>query len=396
MAKQISQMVSWVGKVDWELTRFHGDEYSTHRGSSYNSYLIRDEKVALIDTVWKPYDKEFVSRLKQEIDLKSIDYIIMNHNEIDHSGALPELMREIPDTPIYCTKKGEAIIRGHYHQDWNFVNVKTGDKLSLGKHSLTFVEMTMLHWPDSMLSYFDGDGGIVFSNDAFGQHFASESLFNDKVNETELMYEAEKYYTNILNLYSPMITKKVKLILDMNLPICMICPSHGVIWKENPMQIVNQYLTWANAYQENQVTLVYDTMWQSTRLMAEAIADGIQQAAPDTTVKIFNIAKDDKNDVLTEIFRSKAVLVGSPTINYGHSFAIAGLLEMMKGLKFKKKKAAAFGSYGWSGDAVKQINALLTEAGFELVNEGIAKLWVPDDTALEDCRQYGRNFAENL
>ena len=396
MAKQISQMVSWVGKVDWELTRFHGDEYSTHRGSSYNSYLIRDEKVALIDTVWKPYDKEFVSRLKQEIDLKSIDYIIMNHNEIDHSGALPELMREIPNTPIYCTKKGEAIIRGHYHQNWNFVNVKTGDKLSLGKHSLTFVEMTMLHWPDSMLSYFDGDGGIVFSNDAFGQHFASESLFNDKVNETELMYEAEKYYTNILNLYSPMITKKVKLILDMNLPICMICPSHGVIWKENPMQIVNQYLTWANAYQENQVTLVYDTMWQSTRLMAEAIADGIQQAAPDTTVKIFNIAKDDKNDVLTEIFRSKAVLVGSPTINYGHSFAIAGLLEMMKGLKFKKKKAAAFGSYGWSGDAVKQINALLTEAGFELVNEGIAKLWVPDDTALEDCRQYGRNFAENL
>ena len=396
MAKQISQMVSWVGKVDWELTRFHGDEYSTHRGSSYNSYLIRDEKVALIDTVWKPYDKEFVSRLKQEIDLKSIDYIIMNHNEIDHSGALPELMREIPNTPIYCTKKGEAIIRGHYHQDWNFVNVKTGDKLSLGKHSLTFVEMTMLHWPDSMLSYFDGDSGIVFSNDAFGQHFASESLFNDKVNETELMYEAEKYYTNILNLYSPMITKKVKLILDMNLPICMICPSHGVIWKENPMQIVNQYLTWANAYQENQVTLVYDTMWQSTRLMAEAIADGIQQAAPDTTVKIFNIAKDDKNDVLTEIFRSKAVLVGSPTINYGHSFAIAGLLEMMKGLKFKKKKAAAFGSYGWSGDAVKQINALLTEAGFELVNEGIAKLWVPDDTALEDCRQYGRNFAENL
>ncbi len=396
MAKQISQMVSWVGKVDWELTRFHGDEYSTHRGSSYNSYLIRDEKVALIDTVWKPYDKEFVSRLKQEIDLKSIDYIIMNHNEIDHSGALPELMREIPNTPIYCTKKGEAIIRGHYHQDWNFVNVKTGDKLSLGKHSLTFVEMTMLHWPDSMLSYFDGDGGIVFSNDAFGQHFASESLFNDKVNETELMYEAEKYYTNILNLYSSMITKKVKLILDMNLPICMICPSHGVIWKENPMQIVNQYLTWANAYQENQVTLVYDTMWQSTRLMAEAIADGIQQAAPDTTVKIFNIAKDDKNDVLTEIFRSKAVLVGSPTINYGHSFAIAGLLEMMKGLKFKKKKAAAFGSYGWSGDAVKQINALLTEAGFELVNEGIAKLWVPDDTALEDCRQYGRNFAENL
>ena len=396
MSKQLTNHVSWVGKVDWELTRFHGDEYSTHRGSSYNSYLVRDEKVALIDTVWQPYDREFVSRLKQEIDLKQIDFIVMNHNEIDHSGALPELMREIPGTPIYCTKKGEAIIRGHYHQDWNFVNVKTGDTLSLGKSTLTFVEMTMLHWPDSMLTYLDADGGIMFSNDAFGQHYATESLYNDKVCQSELMYEAEKYYTNILNLYSPMITKKIQQILAMNLPVAMICPSHGVIWKENPMQIVEKYQAWANAYQENQVTIVYDTMWQSTRKMGEAIADGIREASPDTTVKLFNITHDDKNDVLTEIWRSKAVLVGSPTINYGHSFAIAGLMEMLKGLKMKKKKAAAFGSYGWSGDAVKQLSALLTEAGFELVDEGISKLWVPDEASLNDCREYGRKFAESL
>lgn len=396
MSKQLTNHVSWVGKVDWELTRFHGDEYSTHRGSSYNSYLVRDEKVALIDTVWQPYDREFVSRLKQEIDLKQIDFIVMNHNEIDHSGALPELMREIPGTPIYCTKKGEAIIRGHYHQDWNFVNVKTGDTLSLGKSTLTFVEMTMLHWPDSMLTYLDADGGIMFSNDAFGQHYATESLYNDKVCQSELMYEAEKYYTNILNLYSPMITKKIQQILAMNLPVAMICPSHGVIWKENPMQIVEKYQAWANAYQEDQVTIVYDTMWQSTRKMGEAIADGIREVSPDTTVKLFNITHDDKNDVLTEIWRSKAVLVGSPTINYGHSFAIAGLMEMLKGLKMKKKKAAAFGSYGWSGDAVKQLSALLTEAGFELVDEGISKLWVPDEASLNDCREYGRKFAESL
>jgi flavorubredoxin len=396
MAKKLTEHVSWVGKVDWELTRFHGDEYSTHRGSSYNSYLVRDEKVALIDTVWQPYDREFVSRLKQEIDLKQIDYIVMNHNEIDHSGALPELMREIPDVPIYCTKKGEAIIRGHYHQDWNFVNVKTGDKLSLGKQTLTFVEMTMLHWPDSMLTYYDGDGGIVFSNDAFGQHFATESLYNDAVSECELMYEAEKYYTNILNLYSPMITKKIQLIQSMQLPMAMICPSHGVIWKNNPMQIVEKYLAWANAYKENQVTIVYDTMWQSTRKMAEAIADGIREVAPDTTVKVLNITRDDKNDVLTDIWRSKAVLVGSPTINYGHSFAIAGLLEMMKGLKLKGKKAAAFGSYGWSGEAVKQLSERLQEAGFELVNEGISKQWVPDEAAVEECREYGREFAKAL
>ena len=218
MAKQITERVSWVGKIDWELKRFHGDELSTHKGSSYNSYLVKgSEKTALIDTVWKPYDHEFVSRLKQDIDLHAIDYIVMNHNEIDHSGALPELLREIPSTPVYCTKKGEAILRGHYHQDWNFVNVKTGDKLPLGDVTLTFIEAPMLHWPDTMFTYMDGEG-ILFSNDGFGQHFASESLFNDRELSADILYEAEKYYTNILNLYSPMVNRKVKEILGMQLP----------------------------------------------------------------------------------------------------------------------------------------------------------------------------------
>lgn len=395
MAKKITNKVSWVGKVDWELTTFHGDELSTRHGSSYNSYLIRDEKVALIDTVWLPYDKEFVARLKKEIDLKDIDYIIMNHNEVDHSGALPELMREIPNTPIYCTKKGEAIIRGHYHQDWNFVNVKTGDTLSLGESTLTFIEAPMLHWPDTMFTYMSGDN-ILFSNDGFGQHFASESLFNDTVDSNVMMAEAEKYYVNILNLYSPMALKKIKQIQAMNLPINMICPSHGVIWKENPMQIFDKYLLWADAYQENQITLIYDTMWQSTRLMAQAIAEGILSEDPTVTVKILNAAKEDKNDILTEVFRSKAILVGSPTINYGISYAIAGLLEMIHGLKFKKKKAAAFGSYGWSGEAVKQISEKLQGCGFELVNDGLKTLWVPDGNALDECREYGKDFAKAI
>ncbi len=393
MAKRITDRVSWVGKVDWELKTFHGDELSTDHGSSYNSYLIRDSKVALIDTVWHPYDREFVSRLKEEIDLNDIDYIIMNHNEVDHSGALPELMREIPDTPIYCTKKGEQIIRGHYHQDWNFMNVKTGDTLPLGDTVLTFVEAPMLHWPDTMFTYMSGDN-ILFSNDGFGQHFASESLFNDTVDKAKMMYEAEKYYVNILNLYSPMAQKKIKQILDMKLPLSMICPSHGVIWKENPMQIVETYLKWADAYQTNQITLVYDTMWESTRLMAEAVTEGIGMEDPSVTLKIMNAAKEDKNDVLTEIFRSKAVLVGSPTINNGISYAIAGLLEMIHGLKFKKKKAAAFGSYGWSGEGVKQISEKLQGCGFELVDDGLKTLWVPDGNALQECREYGRNFAK--
>lgn len=395
MAKKITDKVTWVGKVDWELKHFHGDELSTYKGSSYNSYLVRDEKVALIDTVWQPYDREFVNRLKQEIDLNKIDYIVMNHNEIDHSGALPELMRYIPDTPIYCTKKGEAIIRGHYHEDWNFVNVKTGDTLSLGETTLTFVEMTMLHWPDSMLTYMSGEN-IVFSNDAFGQHFATESLFNDTVCHAELIYEAKKYYANILNPYSQLVAKKLQQILAMNLPINMICPSHGVIWKDKPEQIIELYQQWANAYQENQVTIAYDTMWQSTRKMAEAIAEGIRDVSPETTVKIFNVVNDDKNDILTEMFQSKAFLIGSPTINYGHSFAVSGLLEMIKGLKFKNKKAAAFGSYGWSGDAVKQLTAGLAEAGIEVVDDGIQKLWVPDNSVLNECREYGRQFASKI
>jgi flavorubredoxin len=395
MAKKITDKVTWVGKVDWELTTFHGDELSTHRGSSYNAYLVRDQKVALIDTVWKPYDREFVSRLKQEIDLKDIDYIIMNHNEIDHSGSLVELMREIPDVPIYCTAKGEAIIRGHYHQDWNFVNVKTGDTLSLGENTLTFIEATMLHWPDTMFTYLSGEN-ILFSNDGFGQHFASESLFDDKVDMCEVMYEAEKYYANILNPFSMMAKKKVADLLAMNLPINLICPSHGVIWRKNIPLIIEKYQQWADAYQTDQVTIVYDTMWQSTRLMAQAIADGIHAACPDTTVMLMNAAHDDKNDILTQMFRSKAVLVGSPTVNNGFTYAIAGILEMAKGLKFKKKKAAAFGSYGWSGEASKLITEHLQKAGFEIVNDGIRTLWVPDCDALKQAREYGEAFAAAL
>lgn len=395
MGKKITDNVTWVGKVDWDLVHFHGDELSTFHGSSYNAYLIKDEKNVLIDTVWRPYDREFVKRLKEVIDLKDIDYIVMNHNEIDHSGALPELLREIPDTPIYCTKKGEAILRGHYHQDWNYVNVKTGDTLNIGKHTLTFIEAPMLHWPDTMFTYMSGDE-ILFSNDAFGQHYATESLFDTAADVNEVMYEAEKYYTNILNLYSPMVARKVKEVLGMNLPIKMIAPSHGVIWTKYISQIIESYQKWSTPYQENQITIVYDTMWQSTRLMGEAIAEGIHRADPSVEVKLYNVAKEDKNDVLTQMFRSKAVLVGSPTINYGYSFAIAGILEMARGLKFKGKKAAAFGSYGWSGDAPKLITKHLQEAGFDVVDDGIKCLWVPDNKAIDECRDYGEQFCKKV
>lgn len=395
MSKRVTDKVTWVGKIDWELKKFHGDELSTMEGSSYNSYLIRDKKTVLIDTVWGPYDTEFVNRLKEEIDLKEIDYIVMNHNESDHSGTLPALMREIPDTPIYCTKKGESILRGLYHQDWNYVNVKTGDELEIGDSKLVFVEASMLHWPDTMMTYMTGDN-LLFSNDVFGQHYASEMLYDDMDDISKLLHEAEKYYTNIITPFSTFVTKKLAEVQGMNLKIDLVAPSHGIIWRENIGLIMDLYAKWANNYQEDQITLIYDTMWQSTRKMAEAIAEGIQQASPNTTIKILNAVKNDKNDILVEVFKSKAILVGSPTINNGFSYAIAGILEMIKGLKFKNKKAASFGSYGWSGEAAKLIREFLEESKFAIVNDGIRVNWAPDQETIEQLREYGRKFVEEI
>lgn len=395
MGKKITDQVTWVGKIDWELTKFHGDEYSVDKGSSYNSYLVRDEKTVLIDTVWRPFDKEFVKSLKQEIDLQEIDYIVMNHGEVDHSGALDELMREIPGTPIYCTNNAIKSLKGQYHADWNFVPIKTGDTLELGKNQLVFIEAPMLHWPDTMFCYLTGEN-ILFSNDAFGQHYASELMYNDLVDEAELYHEALKYYANILTPFSPMVTRKINEILAMNLPINMICPSHGVIWRDNPTQIVTKYLEWADNYQENQITIVYDTMWNSTRKMAEAIARGIQKADSEVAVKLFNASLVDKNDIISEVFKAKAVLVGSSTINNGHLYSIAGMLEMMAGLKFKNKKAAAFGSYGWSGEAVKQMTAALENGKFEVVNEGLRTQWVPDTEAEAAAVAFGEQFVGEI
>lgn len=394
-SKKITEKVTWVGKIDWELQKFHGEEYSVRKGSSYNSYLVRDEKVALIDTVWAPFDTEFVTNLKAEIDLEEIDFIIVNHGEIDHSGALPELMKEIPATPIYCTNNGKKVLQGHFHQNWNFVTVRTGDTLDLGESQLIFREAPMLHWPDTMFTYLTGEN-ILFTNDAFGQHYASESLFNDEVDQCELAAEALKYYANILTPFSALVARKIKEVLAWGRPVDLICTSHGVIWKEDPLQIVRHYLKWADNYQENQVTIVYDTMWDSTKRMAEAMAEGLAAADKALTVKLYNAARKDKNEIITEIFKSKAILAGSSTINNRYLSAMGALLEMLKGMKFKNKKAAAFGSYGWSGESVKLLTADLKEAGFEIVNEGRRSLWVPDQKELQACRDFGYQFVKGL
>ncbi|CVK18988.1 anaerobic nitric oxide reductase flavorubredoxin [Sporomusa sphaeroides] len=393
MRFKITDNVTWVGKVDWELKKFHGEEYSTHKGSTYNSYLIRDGKNVLIDTVWLPFAQEFVANLQQEIDLDKIDYIIVNHGEVDHSGALPQLMKLIPNTPIYCTANAVKSLKGQYHQDWNFQVVKTGDKLNIGSKEFIFVEAPMLHWPDTMMCYLTGDN-ILFSNDAFGQHYASEYMFNDLVDQDELYKECIKYYANILTPFSRLVDRKIQEVVGFNLPVAMICPSHGVLWRDNPLQIVTKYTEWAKDYQENQITILYDTMWDGTRKMAEAIAAGIKAGDPSVNIKLFNTARRDKNDIITEVFKSKAILVGSPTVNKGVLSSIAGIMEEIKGLAFKNKKAAAFGAYGWSGESVKIINEMLASAGFAVVNDGFKGLWNPDAQTTEGAIQFGKEFAK--
>jgi anaerobic nitric oxide reductase flavorubredoxin len=392
--KRVKNNTYWVGKADWELRKFHGNEYSTHKGSTYNSYLIQEEKTVLIDTVWAPFAEEFVDNLAKETDLNKIDFIVANHGEVDHSGALPALMERIPDKPIYCTNNAIKSLKGQYHQDWNFNPVKTGDRIDIGNgKELIFVEMQMLHWPDSMATYLTKDN-ILFSNDAFGQHLATEKLFNDEVDQCDLFNEAIKYYANILTPFSPLLRKKLDQVISLNLPIEMIATSHGVIWRENPLQIVERYAQWANDYQENQITVVYDTMWNGTKMLAEKIAEGIASADSDVVVKIYNLAKSDENDLITEVFKSKTVVIGSPTVLNSILHSVAGFIHLMKELRFKGKKAASFGCYGWSGEAVKLMNELLANAGFEIIGEGFRNQWNPGIEAQKSAIDFGKTIAK--
>lgn len=381
MRKLVKNNVSWIGKIDWELQEFHGSDYSIKSGSSQNAYLIEEGKTVLIDTVWKPHSNEFVDNLEKELggDLGSIDFIVANHGEIDHSGSLPELMRRIPDTPIYCTENAVKSLVGQYHHlEWNFKVVKTGDSVDIGNgKKLVFVEMRMLHWPDSMATYMTGDN-ILFSNDAFGQHYAVEELFNDGADKATLWKEAMKYYANILNPFSAFATRKIEEIQGLNLPIDIIAPSHGAIWRENPLQIVEKYYEWSKAYQEDQVTVVYDTMWNGTQQLAHAIAHEVHKQAPHTVVKVFNISKDDKNDIMTEVFKSKAIALGSPTVGNSVLSSVHGWLAFLQELKFKNKKAAVFGTYGWSGEAPKVLREELTKAGFSVVEPQIRCNYNPE------------------
>ena len=384
MRKLIKNNVSWIGYIDWELTTFHGDDYSINNGSSQNAYLIEEEKTVLIDTVYAPHKDYYVENLKSELDLAKVDYVVVNHGEVDHSGALKSLMEELGDVPIYCTANAVKSLTGQYGDlGWNLNVVKTGDSLDIGNgKKLVFVEMRMLHWPDSMATYLTEDN-ILFSNDAFGQHLAVEELFNDKADQCRLNNEAMKYFANILNPFAPILQKKLDEIIGLNLPIDIIATSHGAIWRDNPSQIIEKYVKWADSYQEDQVTIIYDTMWENTTKIAHRLAAEIHKQSPETVVKVMKVSKDDKNDIMTEVFKSKAILMGSSTVSNSILSSVAGFMEFLKQLKFKNKRAAAFGSYGWSGESVKILEEKLKEAGFEVIDQNIRVNWTPKNEDLE-------------
>lgn len=387
MATELARGVYWVGAVDWSIRHFHGHELSTHRGTTYNAYLVVDHDIVLVDTVWGPFEETLIKNIREVVDPAKINMVVANHAEMDHSGSLPAIMRHAPDARVLVSKRGAESVPAHYHQDWTLRTVKTGDRVNIGENDLVFVEAPMLHWPDSMFTYLTGHN-ILMPNDAFGQHYATAYRFNDQVNQKELYEEALKYYANILTPFSGLVTRKIDELLAMDLPVKLIAPSHGVIWRDDPLQIVRKYKEWAHQEPEPRAVVLYGTMWGATRKMAEAIGSGLAEAGVDH--KIFDMAVADRNDAITEIFRVRAIVIGSPTLNNGLLPTIAPILEDVKGLRFQNKIGAAFGSYGWSGESIKLIEDHFQKCGIPLVCEGVRSKWQPSIEDLEECRRLGK------
>jgi len=388
---KVLENIFWVGAVDWNVRNFHGFTYSTHRGTTYNAYLIVDKKTALIDSVYGPFAEEMIERIREVIDPSKIDYVVANHVETDHSGAISEILKLAPKAKVVGTAKCKEGLQKHYFGNWDFQVVKTGDEISLGERSLRFIEAPMLHWPDSMFTYIEKDA-LLLPNDAFGQHLATSKRFDDEVDEKILMEEAAKYYANILWPFSQLVIRKIEEIQKLGLKISMIAPSHGIIWRSNPTKIVEAYLRWAKGEARNKILVVYDTMWSSTEKMAKAIVEGITSEGVETM--LFRIPFSDRGDIIKELLEAKGILIGSSTINNGVLPTVAPFLEEMQGLRPRNKIAAAFGSYGWGGGAVKTIEEKLEKAGMQLVAPALTVKWVPDKNEIQKCFDFGKEFAK--
>jgi len=376
-----------VGVIDWNVRDFHG--YSTDLGTTYNSFLIVDEKTVLIDTVRKEFSDQLIENIAAVIDPKKIDFVISNHTELDHSGGLARVMHKIgEDKPVYASKMGHKNLPKHFGQKLNYHAVANGEVLSLGKRSLTFLETRMIHWPDSMFTYLNEDK-ILFSSDGFGQHYAGPEKFDDEVGD-KIMFHAKKYFANILLLYSTHIQKLLDNVLGLGLEFNMICPDHGIIWRKDPAKIVDAYVRWCRQEPQKKAVVVYDTMWHSTEKMAHAVVAGINKEG--VPAKPLHLRKTHRSEIMVDIFNAGAVVIGSPTLNNQLYPSLADFLTYMKGLKPLNKIGAAFGSYGWSGEAVKMINQELEAMKFDIVDPGLRVQYVPDKEALETCYELGRKI----
>ena len=387
---QLVPGVYWVGAIDWNVRNFHG--YSTHRGTTYNAYLVVDDKIALIDTVKAPFYDEMAARVREIVSFDKIDYVISNHVEMDHSGSLPMALRDAKNAKLVTLEKfGENGLAKTFHQSWNPIVVKEGSTLDLGKRKLAFIPTPMLHWPDSMCTYLIEDK-LLFSMDAFGQHIATAQRFDDQVDMTEVMQEASKYYANILMPFGDLIVKAANKLGGIK--IDMIAPSHGVIWRSHIKDIVESYVKWGKGETSAKALIIYDTMWGSTQKMALAISRGMIGEGVD--VKLFNLTASDKSDVIKEVLDAKALIIGSPTLNNGMFPSVAEFLCYLKGLKPKNKIGAAFGSHGWGGGGVKAVQQELEQTGVELIDSELAFKFVPDDGEIKQCEDFGREMADKL
>ncbi len=392
-ATEILPGIYSVGVVDWNVRNFHGHTYTTRRGSSYNAYLIVDDKITLIDTVYGPFSRELIENIGEVVPPQKIDYIIANHVETDHSGALPELMALCPKAKIFGTAKCKEGLYKNYYGNWDFQVVKTGEELKLGRRTLVFIEAPMIHWPDSMFTYCPLEA-LLMPNDAFGQHYAANKLFDDQVDQCILAEEAEKYYANILWPLGPVILKKIEEIRKMNIPIRMIAPSHGVIWRRDPEKIINSYVDWARGRTQKRVVVAYETMWGATAKMARKIAEGISSCGLD--VQVYDLAESDRTEIITRMLTAQGFLFGSSTHDNDMLPNIAAFIEIVKGLRPAGRQAGFFGSCGWAGGAVREMQETLKGSGLEFNPVSLSVKYAPDGQELKACFEFGSQFAKLL
>ncbi|MEW6440294.1 MAG: FprA family A-type flavoprotein [bacterium] len=384
-AIEVKKDLYWVGAIDWNIRDFHG--YSTEKGTTYNSYLVLDDKITLFDTVKKPFRSDLLHNIRRIIDPSRIDYVVINHVEMDHSGCLPEILQLIRPEKVFCSLKGKEALVEHFHaEDWPYEPVENGQDIRLGKRTVRFLETRMLHWPDSMFSYIPEDR-LLISSDAFGQHWATSERFDDEVDMPELLRHAAKYFANILLPYSPLVQKLLTTVREAGIPIETIAPDHGLIWRSRPAGILEAYDAWSRQETTQKALVIYDTMWKSTEAMARAIAEGLQQEG--ARVKLLDLKVNHRSDVMTDALDAKALILGSSTLNNQMLPRMADMLTYLKGLKPRDRIGAAFGSYGWSGDSVKQINRELEAMKMRVPHPGISIKYVPDHEALRKCVEMG-------